>query len=57
MGVFYNSICIPGDRHEEVRRSLERWLRGRGFELSVQKMLFDLDGETERNSFVIWNRR
>ena len=57
MGVFYNSICIPGDRRDEVRRSLERWLRGRGFELSAQPMLFDLDGEAERNAFVIWNDR
>ena len=57
MGVFYNSICIPGDRRDEVRRSLARWLHGRGFELSSQPMLFDLDGEAERSAFVIWNDR
>ncbi len=57
MGVFYNSICIRGDRRDEVRRSLHRWLRGRGFELSAQPMLFDLDGEAERSAFIIWNRR
>lgn len=57
MGVFYNSICIPGERRDAVRRSLERWLYGRGFELSAQRMLFDLDGEAERSSFLIWNRR
>lgn len=55
MGVFYNSICVSGDRREEVQGSLRRWLHGRGFELSDQPMLFDLDGEAERSAFVIWN--
>ncbi|MCP3962828.1 MAG: hypothetical protein GY719_33740 [bacterium] len=57
MGAFYNSICIPGDRDQEVRDSLQRWLGGRGFELSDQPVLFDLDGETERCAFLIWNER
>lgn len=57
MSVFYNSFCLTGDRQAEVRSSLRRWLHGRGFELSDQPMLFDLDGEAERCAFVIWNRR
>ncbi|MEE8524938.1 MAG: hypothetical protein V3T72_13470, partial [Thermoanaerobaculia bacterium] len=57
MSVFYNSFCLTGDRREEVRSSLRRWLHGRGFELSDQPMLFDLDGEAERCAFVLWNER
>ncbi len=57
MGVFYNSICIPGDERRKVRESLLRWLGGRGFELSDQPVLFDLDIETERCAFVVSNAR
>jgi hypothetical protein len=57
MSVFYNSFCLPGNRRDEVRASLQRWLHGRGFELSEERMLFDLDGETERSAFLIWNER
>ncbi len=57
MGAFYNSICIPGDERQRVMDSLLRWLGVRGFERSDQQVLFDLDGETERCAFVVWNRR
>ncbi len=57
MGAFYNSICIPGDERRRVRESLLRWLGGRGFELSDQPVLFDLDIETERCAFVVSNAR
>ncbi len=57
MGAFYNSICIPGNERQRVRDSLLRWLGGRGFELSDQQVLFDLDGETERCAFVVSNGR
>lgn len=55
MGAFYNSICIPGDEHQRVRQSLGRWLGLRGFEPVDEPMLFDLDGETERCAFLLWN--
>ncbi len=55
MGAFYNSICIPGDEHRRIGESLRRWLGGRGFEISDQPVLFDLDGETERRAFVVWS--
>ncbi|MEM6793503.1 MAG: hypothetical protein AAF725_05945 [Acidobacteriota bacterium] len=55
MGVFTNSICIPGDRPDEVRRALERWLHMRGFKISQEPPLFDLDIESERSAFVVWN--
>ncbi len=55
MGVFYNSICIPRDERQRARASLLRWLGGRGFELSDQPVLFDLDSETERCAFLVWN--
>ena len=57
MGAFYNSICIPGRRPEAVRRSLERWLSGRGYRLSEEPVLFDLDAESERSAFLVWNDR
>lgn len=57
MGAFYNSICIPGDQHLRVGESIERWLVLRGFEALDEPMLFDLDGETERCAFVLWNDR
>ncbi len=57
MGAFYNSICIPGDERQRAEDSLLRWLGGRGFELSDQQVLFDLDAENERCAFVVWNRR
>ncbi len=55
MGVFYNSICLPGDERRRARESLLRWLGGRGFELSDQSVLFDLDGDSERCAFLVWN--
>lgn len=57
MGAFYNSICLPGDQHGRVSESIERWLVLRGFEKLDEAMLFDLDGETERCAFVLWNDR
>ena len=57
MGVFYNSICLPGDRHEAVRESLERWLGLRGYVRLEDTVLFDLEGETERSAFLLWNER
>jgi hypothetical protein len=55
MGAFYNSICLPGDERQGVRESLERWLSLRGFERVHDSVLFDLDGETERSAFLLWN--
>lgn len=57
MGAFYNTVCIPGDEHPQVRCALERWLCARGFELTAETVLFDLDGETERCAFLVWNER
>lgn len=57
MGVFYNSICIPGQRPEETKASLARWLSGRGFQPTDEPILFDLDAETERSAFLVWNER
>ncbi len=57
MGAFYNSICIPGDQRVRARESLLRWLGGRGFGLSDHPVLFDLDSETERCAFLVWNAR
>lgn len=57
MGVFYNSFCLRGDCRKDVRGSLQRWLHGRGFALSGQPMLFDLDGEVERSAFLASNGR
>lgn len=57
MGVFYNSICIPGQRLLETRASLARWLSGRGFQPTDEPILFDLDAESERSAFLVWNER
>ena len=57
MGTFYNSICIPGQRPDAVRRTLERWLYLKGFEPLHAPILFDLDGDNERSAFLIWNER
>ncbi len=57
MGAFYNSICLPGDERGQARESLLRWLGGRGFELSDQQVLFDLDFEAERCAFLVWSPR
>jgi len=57
MGAFYNSICIPGNEHRQVRESLRRWLSLRGFTLSDQPLYFDLDGESDRCAFLLWNER
>ncbi len=57
MGAFYNSICIPGEERRRVRESLLRWLGGRGFELSDQPVLFDLDFDTERCAFMVSSPR
>ncbi|RMH17892.1 MAG: hypothetical protein D6696_14415 [Acidobacteria bacterium] len=53
MGVFTNSICLPGDRGDVVRAALVRWLATRGFELSDEPVLFDLDAESERSAFLL----
>lgn len=57
MGVFYNSICIPGTRLEETRSALARWLSGRGFQPTDEPILFDLDAESERSAFLVFNER
>ena len=57
MGAFFNSICLPETQPEEVRHALERWLLGRGFRRSQEEVLFDLDGESERSAFLVWNSR
>ena len=57
MGTFFNSICVPGAEPQAVRRSVERWLFGRGFRRSQEEVLFDLDGESERSAFLAWNDR
>lgn len=57
MGVFYNSICIPGKRLEETRQALARWLSGRGYRPTDEPILFDLDAESERSAFLVWNER
>lgn len=57
MGAFYNSICLPNGRPRRAREALERWLLGRGFRRSDEENLFDLDGESERSAFLLWNDR
>ncbi len=57
MGAFYNSICVPGRERQQVKSSLLRWLGLKGFELSEQPVLFDLDGESERCAFLVSNDR
>ncbi len=57
MGAFYNSICVPGNCRESVRDSLIRWLYARGFVLREEPILFDLDGENERSTFLVSNDR
>ncbi len=57
MGAFYNSICVPGDRRAEVRRALVRWLFLKGFEPREGAVLFDLDGDHERNAYLVSNDR
>jgi hypothetical protein len=57
MGVFYNSICIRGQRSEETKAALARWLSGRGFQPTDEPILFDLDAESERSAFLVWNER
>lgn len=57
MGAFYNSICVPGDRSESLRRILVRWLLAKGFQLREGPVLFDLDGEHERSVFIVSNDR
>lgn len=57
MGAFYNSICLPRCSPQQVRDALTRWLQVRGFELSDEPPLFDLDGENERSAFLVSNER
>ncbi len=57
MGAFYNSICLPGGEPAEIRHALERWLLGRGYRRSQEAVLFDLDGDSERSVFLVWNDR
>ncbi|MEO1084442.1 MAG: hypothetical protein AAFY88_09380, partial [Acidobacteriota bacterium] len=44
-------------RPEETRRALEGWLAMRGYRLSQEPPLFDLDPESERSAFIVWNER
>jgi|GEM_PF-5726486 len=53
MGAFYSSICLPGDRRQEVELALGRWLGSRGFERIDRPALFDLDAASERAAFVL----
>ena len=55
MGAFYNSICVPGEQRDEVRRALLRWLSLKGFKLWDGPILFDLDGERERSAYLVSN--
>lgn len=57
MGAFYNSICVPGDHRESVRRALVRWLAAKGFEPCPGPVLFDLDGDYERSVFLVSSER
>ncbi len=57
MGAFYSSICLPGEQSLLVEEAIERWLALRGFEKLDEPMLFDLDGDTERCAYVLWNAR
>lgn len=57
MGAFYDSICLPGAVGDRVRETVDRWLALRGFVPVDEPMLFDLDGELERNVFVVSNAR
>ena len=57
MGAFYNSISIPGGDPDLVRQAVDRWLAVRGYELSNEPALFDLDGDNERSLFLIYNSR
>lgn len=40
-----------------MRASVERWLAARGYRLSDEPLLFDLDAESERSAFLVWNDR
>jgi hypothetical protein len=55
MGAFYNCIGIPGHRPAEVKQALDRWLGGRGYRLTDEPFLFDLDALTERSAFLVTN--
>jgi hypothetical protein len=57
MGAFYNCIGIPGHRPTEVKEALGRWLGSRGYRLTDESVLFDLDALTERSAFVVTNGR
>lgn len=57
MGVFYNCICIPAKKTEQVHSALNRWLGVRGYRESTEPVLFDLDSESERSAFLVWNDR
>ncbi|MEM9558164.1 MAG: hypothetical protein AAGC60_28155 [Acidobacteriota bacterium] len=55
MGAFYNSICVADASPDAVRGALERWLVARGFRLSAEPNLFDLDAASERSVFLLSN--
>lgn len=57
MGVFYNCICIPGRKTEQVHSALDRWLTVRGYQESKEPVLFDLDSVSERSAFLVSNER
>jgi len=52
MGVFYNTICLPGNHRSDVREHLERWLRVRGYEPRESTVLFDLE-DSERSAYLL----
>ncbi|MEM8962436.1 MAG: hypothetical protein AAGD38_13215 [Acidobacteriota bacterium] len=55
MGVFYDSVSLPGDQRRAVLTALERWLAHRGFELHDGPALFDLDPVWDRGVFLRTN--
>ena len=57
MGVFFNCICIPGRKTEQVHSALDRWLTARGYQESKEPVLFDLDSVSERSAFLVSNER
>ena len=57
MGAFYNCICIPGRKTQQVHSALGRWLTVRGYQESKEPVLFDLDSVSERSSFLVSNDR
>ncbi|MDA8019366.1 MAG: hypothetical protein MPN21_18140 [Thermoanaerobaculia bacterium] len=57
MGVFFNCICVPGRKVDQVHSALGRWLSARGYQESMEPVLFDLDSVSERSAFLVSNDR